>query len=243
MTKLISSDLIGVNKWKGKSLSVDELNEIFTPLTFENRIKKLYEYFPVKEVLYTSSFGTKSVFLLHLISQINRKQVVHFIDTTYHFQETLDYKNRLQKLFKINVIDVLPDPLQNGLTTEESWWIEHPKMCCTINKVVALDPIVAQHEVWISGLMSNQTEFRNRLRVFEKQGDILKFHPIVDIDEGEFLFHIGKHQLPEHPLKSKGYGSVGCTHCTVKGEGRSGRWQGTAKTECGLHPNYFNKKK
>ena len=225
-----------------RKLNLNELNAIFAPLSYTDRIKTLYEYFAEEEVLFTSSFGTKSAFLLHLISQIHPSQPVHFIDTTYHFQETLEYKNRLIERYDLKVVDVLPSEAQNKMTTDEEWWKEHPRMCCTINKIAPLEPIVAQHQVWISGLMSYQTDFRSRLRVFEQQGDILKFHPLIDIEEGEFLYQKGVNKLPEHPLQTQGFGSVGCLHCTKKGAGRAGRWTGTGKTECGLHPNYYNKK-
>ena len=87
--------------------------------------------------------------------------------------------------------------------------------------------------------MAYQTPFRAHLRIFEKQGDIIKFHPLIDITEKEFEGYFEEKQLPKHPLERKGYGSIGCTHCTAIGEGRSGRWKGSDKTECGLHPGYF----
>ncbi|MEM9917199.1 MAG: phosphoadenylyl-sulfate reductase [Bacteroidota bacterium] len=224
------------------SRTVDDLNEIFTPLNFRERIEWLYDYFDMSEVLFTSSFGTKSVFLIHLMHQIRPTQPIHFINTTYHFDETLDYKKHLMEAYNLRVIEVLPDPTQNKITLDEHYWKENPQMCCTVNKVVPLEPIVANHRVWISGLMGYQTPFRAHLRIFEQQGDIIKFHPLIDIDEGEFLFHIDKYKLPPHPLEALGFGSVGCVHCTVKGQGREGRWAGTEKTECGLHPNFFNNK-
>ena len=226
---------------KLKSQEVDVLNEIFTPLTFEQRIKMLYEFFPEEDVLVTSSFGTKSVFMLHLLHRLRPTQKVHFINTTYHFPETLLYKQELEQLYQLNIVEVLPEKEQNALTQEEKLWIDHPRMCCAINKVAPLEPIKAKHKVWISGLMAYQTPFRAGLRVFEKQGDIIKFHPIVDIDEGEFLYYKSFNKLPPHPLEAKGYGSIGCLHCTAIGEGREGRWKGKAKTECGLHPGYFEK--
>lgn len=225
-----------------QELSIELLNDIFTPLPFEDRISLLYKYFDEEDVLYTSSFGTKSVFLLHLISKIRPSQKVHFIDTTYHFPETIAYKEQIATQFGLDIIDVTPEPAQNAITTDEEWWNDHPRMCCTVNKVVPLEPIKAQHKIWISGLMSYQTDFRSRLKIFEKQGDIIKFHPIIDIEEGEFLYQMGYNKLPKHPLEEEGFGSVGCMHCTSKGKGRNGRWKGTAKTECGLHPSYFVKK-
>lgn len=223
-------------------LSAEELNALFTPLGFRERLEKLYDYFPEKAILYTSSFGTKSVFLLHLVSQIRPTQAVHFIDTTYHFSETIEYRHQLADLLNLRIIDVLPSEAENRITRDQEWWKEHPRMCCSVNKVVPLEPIVAQHQVWISGLMGGETEFRSRLRVFEQQGDILKFHPLIDIDPGEVPYHISLHQLPPHPLQEKGYGSIGCSHCTEKGNGRSGRWKAAGRSECGLHPNYFNRK-
>ncbi|MDH3650251.1 MAG: phosphoadenylyl-sulfate reductase, partial [Saprospiraceae bacterium] len=224
-----------------KDLTVDALNEIFAPLDFQERLRLLYEYFDHDDVLCTSSFGTKSAFLLHHISQVQPSQKVHFIDTTYHFAETLTYKKQLSEHLGLEVIDVLPEEKQNALTRDESWWSQHPRMCCTINKIAPLEPIVKKHKIWIAGLISWQTDFRARLRIFEHQGDIIKFHPLIDISEGDFLYHFSLNQLPKHPLEKHGYGSIGCTHCTKKGQGRTGRWQNTMQSECGLHPNYFLK--
>lgn len=226
-----------ISDWQ--ELSVDLLNDIFTPLPVENRLHLLYKYFAEEEVLLTSSFGTKSALLLYLVSKTRPSQAVHFIDTSYHFPETLAYKQALTDRLGLRVIDICPDPEQNALTREEEWWREHPRMCCSINKVVPLEPVKARHRVWISGLMAYQTEFRSRLRVFERQGDILKFHPLIDMEEGDFLYYQGYYRLPQHPLEEAGFGSIGCTHCTERGRGRSGRWHGTGKTECGLHPGYF----
>lgn len=223
--------------------TLDELNELFVPLGYEERVLKLYEIFDLEDVLVTTSFGTGSIFLIHLLHRLIPKQSLHFINTTYHFIETIKYKNKLKRLYDLEIIEVFPDRNQNAMTTDEKWWVDHPKMCCTINKIAPLDPIIAQHKVWISGLMAFQTPHRANLRIFEKNGDILKFHPLVDLDEGEFLYQTAVHKLPQHGLLEQGYGSVGCTHCTVAGEGREGRWVNTNKTECGLHLNYFYKDK
>jgi phosphoadenosine phosphosulfate reductase len=243
MTRSLSTTTAATGKVLEKEdFDLDYLNEVFTPLGFAERIVKLYEFFDEDEVLFTSSFGASAAFLLHLITQHRPGHPVYFIDTTYHFPETIAYKEELTRRLGLNVIDVLPDPTQNALTREEQWWKDHPKMCCSINKVVPLEPIKADHKVWISGLMGYQTDFRSNLRVFEQQGDILKFHPIVDLQEGDYLYWSSYFQLPKHPLEAEGYGSIGCVNCTVKGEGREGRWAGTDKKECGLHPGYFLKK-
>ncbi len=227
-----------VTEWQAE-LNIELLNDAFEPLPFEDRLRLLYKYFDEADVLMTSSFGTKSVFLLHLLHRIRPAQKVHFIDTTYHFPETLAYKKQLTERYDLRVVDVHPKKEENHLTRDEQWWLRHPRMCCSINKVAPLEPIKAGHKVWISGLMAYQTEYRSRLKIFERQGDIIKFHPLIDIDEGEFLYYLSYFDLPRHPLEAMGYGSVGCTHCTFRGKGREGRWQGSSQSECGLHPGYF----
>ncbi|MCB0618260.1 MAG: phosphoadenylyl-sulfate reductase [Saprospiraceae bacterium] len=229
-------------QFDGQVPDVDHLNEVFTPLQYRERIHLLYAYFKEREVLVTSSFGANAAFLLFLLHQLRPTQRVHFIDTTYHFRETLEYKRELTERFNLTVVDVLPDLQQNALTAEEQWWSAHPRLCCTINKVAPLEPVKARHRVWLSGLMAYQTPFRAGLRVFEKQGEMLKFHPLIDLEEAEFLYQFSANELPRHPLERLGYGSIGCTHCTEQGEGREGRWKGSGKTECGLHPGYFDRK-
>ncbi|MEN0003962.1 MAG: phosphoadenylyl-sulfate reductase [Bacteroidota bacterium] len=232
--------LAPVRTWRDRSIEL--LNDLFAPLSVGERITQLYKYFKEEEVLFTSSFGTKSIFLLHQMAQFRPTQKVHFLDTTYHFPETITYKDQVSTALGLEVIDIVPDPVQNALTREEQWWEAHPRMCCSINKVAPLEPVKAQHKVWISGLMAFQTDFRSRLNIFEKQGDIVKFHPLIDLEEVAFRQTMETLDLPQHPLLACGYGSVGCTHCTAKGEGRAGRWKGSAKTECGLHPRYFVQK-
>jgi len=221
---------------------INYLNRNFKDLKYRKRLEKLYDTFDTSEILVTSSFGTKSVFLLWLISQIQPKQKVHFINTTYHFPETLEYKKQLTELLGLEIIEVLPIAKDNLVSKSKELWKTDTERCCAINKVSPLEPIKAGHKIWISGVMAYQTDFRKNLRVWEKQGDLMKFHPLIDIEEGEFLYQTGLHKLPQHPLLDLGFGSVGCTHCTVKGEGRSGRWADKEKTECGLHPGFFEGK-
>jgi len=229
-------------KIRNTASQIDLLNKHFSPLNYRARLEHLYQNFATSEVLVTSSFGTKSVFLLWLISQINRDQKVHFINTTYHFPETLAYKRQLTELLGLEIIEILPDAADNQISQEEKLWQTDTERCCAINKISPLEPIKANHKVWISGVMAYQTDFRKNLRVWEQQDDLLKFHPLIDIEEGEFLYQTGLNKLPQHPLMDLGFGSVGCTHCTVKGEGRSGRWADKEKTECGLHPGFFDGK-
>lgn len=215
--------------------NIEVLNKMFERLTIEERFEQLYEIFNQSEVLYTSSFGTNAAFLLNLVSKLRPTQAVHFIDTGYHFKETLTYKKELTSSLNLKVTDIHPDEYLHSYSKEHKLWETDPDTCCHVNKVLPLEIIKDDYRVWISGLVGFQSEFRKNLNVFEEQDGIIKFYPLIDITELEYKSSKIRYNLPEHPLKSQGYDSVGCTNCTFKGENRSGRWKGTGKVECGLH--------
>jgi phosphoadenosine phosphosulfate reductase len=214
-------------------MNLDELNQKYLTLTPEQRIAELYTDF--SKILYTSSFGTTAVYLLHLFSSIRPSQTVHFLDTTYHFPETLAYKKALTEAFHLNVVELKGDDWRNQFTRTDETWSKDPDLCCSVNKVEPLEKIKPEYEVWVSGLMKSQNEHREHLRIFEERHGILKFYPILDQTEEDAKAYILRHHLPPHPLLAKGYSSVGCTHCTAMGKAREGRWMNKSKTECGLH--------
>jgi len=214
-------------------MQLEELNKRYSLLSPKDRIIELYKDFD--RVLFTSSFGTTAAFLLHLFHSVKPEQQIYFLDTTYHFNETLDYKNKLTSLLNLNVIDIKPEEWKNKFTKEDKTWNSDPDLCCSINKVEPLDKIKPNFQVWVSGLMSFQNNYRGTLKVFEEKEGILKFYPLVDLKEQDAFDYIKKNNLPVHPLLKAGFSSVGCFHCTVAGKGRSGRWVNKSKTECGLH--------
>jgi phosphoadenosine phosphosulfate reductase len=214
-------------------MNAAELNKKYTPLNPEDRIKMLYADFP--NVLFTSSFGVSSVYLLHLVSRLNPAQMIFFLDTTYHFKETADYKQLLTERFQLNVTELKGDSSRNLFTQLERSWEKDPDLCCSVNKVEPLDAIKPGYGVWISGLMKSQNQHRNELTLFEERNGMMKFYPILDQTNEDVKNYISMHNLPEHPLKARGFQSVGCTHCTSRGTAREGRWVNKSKTECGLH--------
>ena len=214
---------------------VQELNEKYKNLSIHERIGELYRDFDLSEVMLTSSFAATSAFLLKLFSDVNKQQQVHFIDTGYHFEETLAYRKKLTDLYGLNVVSISAIKEEHEFTRQDETWRKNPDFCCSINKVKPLDLIKQKYTVWVSGLMEWQSDHRASLNIFENRGDILKFYPLLDVSKEERDAYIEEHKLPFHPLVSKGYNSIGCSHCTVPGEDRSGRWNNNPKTECGLH--------
>lgn len=214
---------------------IEELNRSYARLNVYERVEQLYMDYDMKDIMLTSSFAATSAFLLKVFSDVNPKQPIFFIDTGYHFEETLIYKDYLTKLYNLHVVEVKPEKSEHEFSQTTELWKKQPNRCCHINKVKPANALKEKYSVWVSGLMKWQSDYRSTLNFFEEREDILKFYPLLDIDyEGRDQF-IKDHHLPFHPLKSKGYSSIGCTHCTVPGVNRTGRWNNSPKTECGLH--------
>ena len=222
-------------KFGGSAVNIEALNDKYRPLSFAQRIEQLYLDFNPGGVMVTSSFAATSAYFLHIISRIRPQQTIFFIDTGFHFPETLIYKDYLIKLYDLSVKDVRPEEWKHDFTVREETYRSDPDFCCSINKVEPLDEVKKDYQVWVSSLMRWQTTHRSELEIFERRGGIIKFYPMVDVSKDERDAYIREHQLPFHPLVAKGYSSIGCAHCTVPGDDRAGRWVDTPKKECGLH--------
>lgn len=215
--------------------AINALNDCYRSLDFEARLYKLYTDFQPGKIMVTSSFAATSAYFLHIISRIRPEQVIFFINTGFHFPETLLYRDYLIGLFHLKIEDLKADDYQHQYSEKERLYETDPDFCCTINKINPLEAIKPNYDIWVSSLMSWQTDHRAGLDIFEERRGIIKFNPMIDVSREERDAYILEHKLPFHPLVADGYSSIGCTHCTVKGEGRSGRWMGKPKTECGLH--------
>lgn len=221
---------------------IQQLNSKYELLSPPERMKQIFKDYDPDRILITSSFGTTSAYLLYLLSKVRRQQKVYFIDTTYHFQETINYKNQLKQLLGLNIESLYPNKVDNEFTRNNKTWKTNPDFCCTINKVNPINDIKGNYDIWMSGLMRFQSTFRKERTLFEQNG-VTKFYPILDVTINDLRQFAQFHKLPQHPLLLKGYESVGCTHCTKKGEGRTGRWNYSKKTECGLHNIYYDEHK
>ena len=118
---------------------IKDLNAQYKNLPVRQRIQKLYEDFDQDEVMLTSSFAATSALLLREFSEVNRAQVIYFIDTGYHFPETLAYKDHLTELYGLNVESIRAGEYEHNFTTEDETWKKNPEFCCSINKVQPLD--------------------------------------------------------------------------------------------------------
>jgi phosphoadenosine phosphosulfate reductase len=190
----------------------------------------------------TSSFQTQSVALLHLIGQARPDLPVIFLDTGYHFPETLAYRDQLVEMFGLT-LRVVRSTLSRAEVTRQhgdALYRRDPELCCYINKVEPMQRALQDLDAWITGIRRDQTANRaDALPVEALPDGRVKINPLVGWTRRELWAYIDRFNLPAHPLFSQGYLSVGCAPCTApvtEGQDeRSGRWAGTGKTECGLH--------
>lgn len=187
------------------------------------------------DVAMSSSFQTQSLPLLHMVSRVAPSLPVIFLDTGYHFPETLRFRDWLVSEWGINLVNVRPAPAE----AHPGLYATDPDRCCGIHKVEPMRRAMRGLQAWISGVRRDQTQARADLRVVERRKDIVRIHPLAGWTSREVWSYIDRHDLPVHPLFSKGYASVGCAPCTrpveIGMDERSGRWAAQGKTECGLH--------
>ncbi len=194
-----------------------------------------------KSMFATSSFQPNSVVLLHLLSHIDKSIPVYFINTGFHFPETIQYKDSITALFGINVIDLLPHvpKAMQCNASGDLMFTYDPDYCCYLNKVQPVEAILDKYDVWINGVRAEQNSIRSNFRHEETYShNTLRFHPILAWTTEEMNAYSRQHNLPVHPLEKKGYRSIGCEPCTKPADGgnlRDARWAGMKKTECGLH--------
>jgi phosphoadenosine phosphosulfate reductase len=193
----------------------------------------------------TSSFQTQSVALLHLISRARPEIPIIFLDTGYHFPETLAYRDQLVADLGLTLRIVQParTPAQVIKQHGDALYRSDPDLCCYINKVEPMQRALAGLDAWITGIRRDQTAQRAHAMPIQRLPDgRVKISPLVAWTRDDLWTYINRHNLPSHPLFSRGYLSVGCAPCTAPaaGDERSGRWQGQSKTECGLHTDALN---
>jgi phosphoadenosine phosphosulfate reductase len=202
------------------------------------------------KIFASSSLQTNSMPLLHIISQVAPETQVYFLNTGYHFPETLAFRQQVKEMLGLNITDLYSavPKYQQRDASGRLLFTSDPDYCCYLNKIQPLEPILASHNVWISGVRGDQSKVRAQMKREEKAPNgVLRYHPMLGWSSKMVYDYIREHKLPKHPLESEGYVSIGCEPCTRKIDvdalldDRNGRWFGMNKTECGLHTQLISK--
>ncbi len=214
----------------------------------ENILNKIAGYQQEGRKLFTtSSFQTHSIPLLHIISRARQPVPVYFLDTGYHFPQTLKFRDQVADMLGLDLRIVRSDTSRHMQKDPygKLLFASDPDHCCTINKTQPTEALLMTHDVWINGVRRDQSPVRKDFREEEQapHGSV-RYHPILDWTSRDIYQYRKENDLPEHPLDKEGYLSIGCEPCTRKvilNDSRDARWYGMNKTECGLHTDLVKK--
>ncbi|GAA1902702.1 phosphoadenylyl-sulfate reductase [Streptantibioticus ferralitis] len=179
----------------------------------------------------------------HLASRVSPGVDVVFLDTGYHFPETIGTRDAVAAVMDVNVITLTPRQTVAEQDAEygEKLHDRDPDLCCALRKVQPLEEGLRVYHAWATGLRRDESPTRAGTPVvgWDAKRRKVKVSPIARWTQGDVDTYIAEHGVLANPLLSDGYASVGCAPCTrrvlVGEDARAGRWAGRAKTECGLH--------
>lgn len=216
-------------------------NEIFEKATPEEILQWAFSTYG-DSLVASSSFQTQSIPLLHILSKAIPDQPIFFVDTGFHFHETLAFRDQVVEMFNLNLKIVSPEHTQAEFKAEYgALYTVNADQCCFMNKVQPVYEFLQPYHAWISGIRADQTNKRRNASVVEyvPMYKLYKVNPMLRWTDDMVHAYIDEHNLPRHPLYERGFHSVGCAPCTrpavIDDDQRSGRWAGRHKEECGMH--------
>ena len=192
------------------------------------------------KLVVTSSMA--DMVLIHLAEQMAPGIDVIFLDTGYHFVETIGTRDAVQLVHNVNVINVTPEQTvaEQDATWGKDLFARNPDQCCALRKVAPLGRALEPYAAWATGLRRADSAARAATPVvsWDAKRKLIRIAPIATWSDEDVARYIETNSLMINPLLEDGYSSIGCQPCTSKAskdDPRAGRWAGFAKTECGIH--------
>jgi phosphoadenosine phosphosulfate reductase len=181
--------------------------------------------------------------LVHLAQAAAPGIDVLFLDTGYHFAETIGTRDAVAQAYQVNLISITPRQTVAEQDAEYGPKLHDrsPDQCCALRKVEPLERGLKPYAAWINGMRREESPTRANIRVvdYDAKRNMIKISPIAAWTQSDVDAYIEDNQVLINPLFFDGYTSIGCEPCTrraLPGEDpRAGRWAGFGKTECGLH--------
>jgi len=180
--------------------------------------------------------------LIHLAEQVAPGIDVIFLDTGYHFVETIGTRDAVKLVHNVNVINVTPEQTvaEQDATWGKDLFARNPDQCCALRKVAPLGNALEPYAAWATGLRRADSAARAATQVvsWDAKRKLIRVAPIAAWTDADVARYIELNSLMINPLLEDGYSSIGCEPCTSRAsqdDPRAGRWAGFAKTECGIH--------
>lgn len=215
----------------------------YEPLGATGRLERALEEYD--EIVVASSFGLEDVAILDMVyDKIGTRLPVTFLDTLYHFEETLEFVDRFENEYGLDLRVYKPDTETREAFEDEHGerlWESDVERFHELTKLRQIDEALEGREAWVTGIRRQQAETRADADAVEWDDahSLIKVNPLVDWSREEVWDYIEDNDVPYNPLHDQGYPSVGDEPLTEPvGDGddeRAGRWSDSDKTECGLH--------
>lgn len=209
-------------------LPLPQLNEQLEAQTPAQIIRWAAETFD-RSLCLTASFA--DTLLIAVATSVVPDVEVLFLDTGFHFPETIDTMHKATAHYDLNLTVLRPPREQANV------WRDGPTSCCEVRKVLPLDDALrARGGAWLTGLRRSDSPERADTPIVQRdRRGLIKINPLAAWTDHDVDEYLSSHAVLANPLTAQGYESIGCWPCTEPSEGRQGRWAGEAKTECGLH--------
>jgi phosphoadenosine phosphosulfate reductase len=200
----------------------------------------------VDRIAVASAFQAEGTCVLHMATRIRPDVPVLFLETGFHFPETLAFRDRLTERLSLNVIELRGDHTPETQAAEfgDRLYERDPDLCCHLNKVVPFTRALHDYGAWVTALRRDSAPTRANTPILERYElepgrAMLKVNPVARWSRAEVWRYLAEHDLPHNPLYDRGFAQIGCAPCTrairAGEDERAGRWDGSAKIECGLH--------
>jgi len=192
---------------------------------------------------YVVASNMQDAVLVEMAAKVRPGVDVLFLDTGYHFAETIGTRDAVEQVYGVNVVNVRPEltvPQQDALHGKDLF-ARDPGACCGMRKVEPLSRALSGYSAWVTGIRRVEAPTRANapLISWDKAFGLVKINPLAAWSDEDMQNYIDSNGVLVNPLVDEGYPSIGCAPCTAKpiagADPRSGRWQGLTKTECGLH--------
>jgi phosphoadenosine phosphosulfate reductase len=225
---------------------VRELNALFETQRPDEIIRWALQDSGIERIGVASAFQAEGTAIIHMAVQIRPDVPILFLETGFHFGETLAFKERLAERYGLNVLDLTGEETVESQSERygQRLYEDNPKLCCELNKVIPLNRAFEQLDGWITGMRRDSAWTRKNTPILsytelDSGKRLLKVNPIANWTRRDAWSYLRENDIPHNPLYDLGYSSIGCAPCTrivFPGEDeRAGRWSGLLKTECGIH--------
>lgn len=192
---------------------------------------------------YIVASNMQDAVLVDLAAAVRPGVDVLFLDTGYHFVETIGTRDAVEAVYDVNVVNVRPEKTvaEQDALFGKNLFERSANECCRMRKVEPLSKALAGYSAWVTGIRRVEAPTRANapLISWDKAFGLVKINPLAAWTDDEMQDYIDSHGILVNPLVDEGYPSIGCAPCTAKpiagADPRSGRWAGQSKTECGLH--------